>query len=134
MSETREISEEYALIANGLIQTDEELEYIRNSGVCIIYLASDREKKSKGRLICGECEKVPDKCKWSVPCDFTITIFEPNVEKFTEEQLRILILHELLHVGIEMDGNEEKYYVVPHDIEDFRVILERYGVDWNEQT
>ena len=132
MSETREISEEYAQIGFDLIQADDELEYIRNSGVTILYLSSDREKKSKGRLIFGECEKVPDKWKWSVPCDFTITIFEPNVERFTEEQLRILILHELLHVGIDMDGHEEKYYVVPHDIEDFTIILDRYGIGWQE--
>lgn len=132
MSETREISEFYAEIGDSLIQSDEELEYIRNSGVTIIYLSSDREKKSLGRLIFAECEKVPNKWKWSVPCDFTITVFEPNVERFTEEQLQILILHELLHVGIEKDGNEEKYYVVPHDIEDFRVILDRYGIGWEE--
>lgn len=132
MSESREINETYAEIGNSLIQEDEALEYLRDSQVTILYLSSDREKKSKGRLICGECEKVPDKWKWSVPCDFTITIFEPNVEHFNEDQMRILILHELLHVGIEVDGNEEKYYVVPHDVEDFKVILERYGMEWNE--
>lgn len=130
--ETREINETYAEIGNSLIQEDEALEYLRDSQVTILYLSSDREKKSKDRLICGECEKVPDKWKWSVPCDFTITVFEPNVERFTDEQMRILLLHELLHVGIEVDGNEEKYYVVPHDIEDFRVILERYGMEWNQ--
>lgn len=45
--------------------------------------------------------------------------------------MRILILHELLHVGIDVDGNEESYRIIPHDIEDFRLVLERYGLDWN---
>ena len=130
MSETREINEDYAQIGMELIQEDEALEYIRNSQVTIMFLESDREKKGKGKVIFGECEKVPDKWKWAVPCDFTITIFAPNVERLTEEQIRILLLHELLHVGIEIDGNEEKYYTVPHDIEDFRIILERYGMEW----
>jgi hypothetical protein len=31
-----------------------------------------------------------------------------------------------------MDGNEETYYVRPHDVEDFYKILERYGIGWNE--
>lgn len=132
MSEMRQINEAYAEIAASLIREDPALEYIRNSDVTIVYLSSDREKKSKGRFIFGECEKVPEKWKWSVPCDFTITVFEPNVERFSDEQLRILILHELLHIGIEKDGNEEKHYIVPHDIEDFRIILERYGMEWNE--
>lgn len=130
--ETRRLSDEYAEIAMDLIRTEPELEYIRESNVEILFLASDLEKKSKKRVIFGECEKVPDKWKWSVPCDFTITIFEPNVERFTDDQIRILLFHELLHVGIEVDGNEEKYYAAPHDIEDFRTILDRYGMEWNE--
>lgn len=129
--ESRQISEEYAEIANELINEREELLYLRNSSVVIMYLGSDQMKKSKGRIIFGECEKVPDKWKWSVPCDFTITIFEPNVEHFTDEQIRILIFHELLHVGIDVDGNEEKYYICPHDIEDFRLILNEYGMEWS---
>ena len=130
--ETRRLSDEYAEIAMDLIRTEPELEYIRESNVEILFLASDLEKKSKKRVIFGECEKVPDKWKWSVPCDFTITIFEPNVERFTDDQIRILLFHELLHVGIEVDGNEEKYYAAPLDIEDFRTILDRYGMEWNE--
>ena len=129
--ESRQIREEYAEIANELINEREELLYLQNSSVVIIYLGSDQMKKSKGRIIFGECEKVPDKWKWSVPCDFTITIFEPNVEHFTYEQIRILIFHELLHVGIDVDGNEEKYYIRPHDVEDFRLILNEYGMEWD---
>ena len=129
--ESRQIREEYAEIANELINEREELLYLRNSSVVIMYLGSDQMKKSKGRIIFGECEKVPDKWKWSVPCDFTITIFEPNVEHFTDEQIRILIFHELLHVGIDVDGNEEKYYIRPHDVEDFRLILNEYGMEWD---
>ena len=130
--ETRTISEFYTEIAHELIESEDVLKYIRDSSATIIYLGSDSEKKSKGRLIYGECERVPDKWKWTVPCDFTITIFEPNVERFSEEQLRILILHELLHVGIVQDGNEERYSIIPHDIEDFKVILDRYGVEWDK--
>jgi hypothetical protein len=127
----RHISEEYSNIGNELIQTEDALSDIRNSEVSIVYLGSEQEKKSQGRLIFGQCEKVPDRYKWAVPCDFTITVFEPNTERFTDEQLRILILHELMHIGIEFDGNEEKYFVRPHDIEDFQEILERFGMDWN---
>ena len=130
--ELRRIDEEYAEIGASLIATDSLLEYIRESEVTIVYLASDQEKTKSGKEVFGECEKVPDKYKWAVPCDFTVTIFEPNVERFSREQLEILILHELLHVGIEKDGNEETYYIRPHDVEDFREIIDRYGMDWND--
>ena len=131
LSEIREISEKYAEIGRRLIKRDKLLRSIRDSEVRIVYLSSDHEKKSKGIVICGECEKIPDKYKWIIPYDFSITVFEPNVEHFDDRQLRILILHELLHVGIELDGNEEKYFVRPHDIEDFRSIIRRYGKDWS---
>jgi len=132
--DTRTINDGYALIAQELIDTEECLEYIRESNATIVYLSSDLEKKSKGKLVCGECEKIPEKYKWAVSCDFTITVFEPNVERFTDEQIRILLLHELLHVGIDRDGNEESYSVKPHDVEDFREVIERYGLDWGQQA
>jgi len=129
--EHREMNEKYSEIAHGLIQTEPLLDVIRQSEATIIYLSSDKEKKSKGRTIFGECEKIPDKYKWSIPADFTITIYEPNIINFTDEQIKILLFHELLHVGIDWDKNgEEKYTVRPHDIEEFRTIIDRYGLDW----
>lgn len=130
--EHRTISEEYSEIAAKLIQEEILLTDIRHSEATIIYLSSDKEKKSKGKAVCGECEKIPDKYKWAIPADFTITIYEPNVAAFTEDQLKILIFHELLHVGIEVKGDgSEAYSIRPHDIEDFRTIIDRYGLDWN---
>lgn len=130
--EHRAMSEEYSIIAAELIKKESLLDDIRQSEVTIVYLSSDKEKKSKGKTVFGECEKIPDKYNWAIPADFTITIYEPNVITFTEEQMRILLFHELLHVGIELqDDGSEKYSVRPHDIEDFRTIIDRYGLDWN---
>lgn len=128
--DNRTISNEYAEIGVELIKTEDCLREIRDSEVTICYLSSEHEKKENGKIIGAQCEKVPLKYKWAVPCDFMITVFEPNVERFTPEQIRILILHELLHVGIERDGNEETYRIIPHDIEDFREIINRYGIGW----
>ena len=127
----RSISEEYSELAMDLIRTEPELAYIAESEVTIMYLTSELAKKKGKKFVFGECEKVPEKWKWAVPCDFTITVFLPNVERFTEEQLRILLLHELKHVGITKDGNEEVYLIIDHDIEDFRSIVDRFGLDWS---
>jgi hypothetical protein len=127
----RKINEEYANIGADLIATEDALEYLRGADVTIIYLESEHEKKENGKLVHGQCEKIPDKYKWAIPCDFTITVFTPNVERFTEEQIRILLFHELLHIKLDVDGNETKYSVKPHDVEDFRYIIDRFGMDWN---
>lgn len=126
--DNREMNELYQQIAQDLINERPELESIKNSDATIICLSSDCEKKSNKKIVFGQCEKIADKYKWGIPCDFTITIFEPNVVGFTEEQLKILIFHELLHVGIDGD----KYFINPHDLEDFKVIIDNYGVNWND--
>lgn len=131
MADIRSLNDYYTELASELIKTENALRYIFDSNVTIIYLSSQAERKSKGRITCGECEKVPEKYKWAVPADFTITIFEPNVENFSEDQIKTLLFHELLHVGILKDGDEEKYFIRPHDLEDFKLIIDRYGTEWN---
>lgn len=132
MSDSRSMNEFYQQIAKELIEVRPELAEIRNSNVQIVLLSSTHKAKSKGKLVFGQCEKIAEKYKWAIPADFTITIFEPNVEGFTDEQLSILIFHELLHVGVEYDeeSGEEKFSIVPHDLEDFKAVVDEYGTDW----
>ena len=131
--DNRTINEHYAEIGMDLINTEDALVDIANSQATIIYLSSEHKKISSGKKILGQCEKVADKYKWGIPCDFTITIFEPNVEGMSEEQLRMLIFHELLHVGIEYNADgTETYSVKPHDLEDFKLIIDRFGTDWSK--
>lgn len=126
--DSRRISEEYTEIGRQLIEEMPELQELKLADVQIVYLASEHTKKSGGKLVFGQCEKIPEKYKWGIPCDFTITIFEPNIVGFNDEQLKILIFHELLHIGIE----EDKFVIRPHDLEDFKVIIQKYGIDWSE--
>ena len=130
--DNRKINLYYTNIALELLMNEPSLQHIKESHAVIIYLESDYAKTSKGKLVFGQCEKIQDKYKWGIPADFTITVFEPNVEKFTEDQIRILLHHELLHVGIDKkaDGSES-YSVLDHDIEDFKLILDKYGTDWS---
>lgn len=131
--DTRSINEEYAEIGMQLIQEEEELIDIRNSQATIIFLSSTHKKAEKGKTVFAQCEKISEKYKWGIPCDFTITVFEPNVVGFTEEQIRILLFHELLHVGVEFNGDgSETYSVKPHDLEDFKLIIDRFGTDWSK--
>lgn len=132
MADIRHLNEEYATIAQELIDTEPVLEYIKNSQVSIAYLGSEHKKVENSKIIHAQCEKVQEKYKWGIPADFTITVFEPNVRGFSDEQMKILIFHELLHIHIEYKDGEEKYSVNPHDLEDFRYIIDRFGSHWDE--
>ena len=134
MPDIREINEEYAKIGQELIDTEEILEYIKDSEARIIFLSSEQKKMQNGKIVFAQCEKVAEKYKWGLPCDFTITVFEPNCEDITPEQLRILLFHELLHVKIDFNSSgEEAYSINPHDLEDFKYIIDRFGTDWISQ-
>lgn len=129
--EQRKENKNYRAIGEKLIDEMKELFYIKESQVRIIYLESDQLKTSGRKVVHGECEKVPAKYKWAIPADFTITLYRNNNIGFTQEQMEILIFHELLHVGIErkIDGTEI-YSNDPHDLEDFKLVIDKYGTDW----
>ena len=130
--EHRQINKNYEKIAQELIENTAELEYIKKSNVRIIYLESDNAKKNgTERLVLGECEKVASKNQWAISADFTIIVYKNNCIGLSEEQIKILLFHELLHVGIDYgtDGGEV-YSVKKHDLEDFKVIIDKYGTDW----
>lgn len=124
----------YTNLAKKLIKELPEFEYIRDADVKIAFLSSDVEKTKDGKVVFGDCTKVnKSRYDWCCPYDFMITIYEPNVFDFDWNMISILLQHELRHVGIHNDGNEPSFYIVPHDIEDFRGIIEKYGYDWAEK-
>lgn len=130
--EHRAINKNFEAIAQDLIDNEPALKYIKDSRVRIAYLESDQAKKvARDVLVHGECEKIAAKYKWKIDADFTITLFVNNNIGMSEEQIKILLFHELLHIGVEQgpDG-EEVYSVNQHDLEDFKVIIDKYGTDW----
>lgn len=124
--DSRRINEKYNEIMRELILVRPELEDLKGGDVTIICLSSGHEKKKGDKKVLGQTEKISEKYKWGIPCDFTITIFEPNIEGFTEDQLKILIFHELLHIGVDA----ERLFIKPHDLEDFKTIIDEFGTDW----
>lgn len=132
--EHRQINENYQRIAEDLIQNEPELAYIKDSRVRIAYLESDQAKKADAdKLVLGECEKVQAKNKWAINYDFTITLFKKNLVGLSVDQIRIVMFHELLHVGIEPGPEgDEIYSVRKHDLEDFKLIIDKYGTEWSK--
>lgn len=131
MREICEQNDDYARIGAELIQAEKSLNWIRETEVSIGFMSSNKAKVSNGKTVFGQCERVPDRYKAFIPYDFLITVYEPNVIDFTSRQIRILLHHELLHCGVNMNA-EPTYKVVPHDVEEFNEIIDRYGLDWSE--
>lgn len=125
--ETRRQCETMAEIGMNLIECDPDLEYIKLASPTVVFLVSDKAKKSGTGFVKGECEKVPDKWKWAVPADYAITIYERNCEGMSDYQMAILMKHELMHIKIDAAG----FGIRKHDLEDFRTIVKEFGANWD---
>ena len=133
MKEHAWISDKYTGLAQDVIRSKADLQWIDKAHIQIGYMVSDKDKKSHGRLVFADCRKVPDYYRAFIPYDFLITVYEQNCVGMSEEAMFILLYHELLHVGIDETGEETKYVVNPHDVEEFRAIIDQYGLDWERR-
>jgi len=131
MRELIERNRTYARIGRQLLDTEPIFELIRDTGVRVAYLSSYEEKKKSGKAVLGECVLVRDQYRWCVPYDFMIFIYEPNCIDLNKEQKRILIMHELMHIGVDQDADDIKFKIVPHDVEEFWYIIRKYGLTWD---
>ena len=54
-----------------------------------------------------------------------MTVYERNIVEMSDAQLHALVFHELLHI------DETFTKIVKHDLEDFKVIIDVLGTDWD---
>jgi hypothetical protein len=109
----------------------EKRQDIIDAGISVGFISSTKEKKhGRIKLVLGECRKVQEIEKLYCPHDFLIIIYELNCEGLTDEQMKILLWHELEHIGIDPETGE--FYVKPHDVEEFDDIINAHGLHWQE--
>jgi len=127
-----EFSPEYEELGRAVIDALPELWFIRDAEIRIGFLKSWKEKKTGRRLVYGECIRLPELYQDLLGYDFFIVIYEANAVALTLNQKKILMWHELLHVGIDDESGEPKYVINPHDREEFDSIISRAGLKWDE--
>ena len=114
-------------IGRQVIESDPDLQHLNY--IRIGYQTSDGAKKAGEKVVYADCTKISDKQAAFTGVDFIITFYLENLRGMSEEGLRRIMFHELLHVGVDVDG---KRTIVPHDVEDFRECIDRWGTDWAE--
>lgn len=123
------ISDTYAEWAEQIIK--DKRPDILDAGISVGFISSTKEKKyGRTKLVLGQCQKVSDIERLFCPYDFLIIIYDVNCEGLSDDQMKILIWHELEHIGIDPKNGE--YYVKPHDVEEFDDIINAHGLHWQE--
>lgn len=130
MTENYSRSEYYRKLGNEVISEHKDLEWLIVRNVRIDYIVSGKEKKRHGADVFGECKKIEEIYQLYTPFDFLVIIYAPNIIELSDEQKKILLYHELLHIGIEEKDGKLIFRINPHDVEDFRKVIDQYGIDW----
>ena len=116
--------EVYSLLADLI---NEHHPHLRNAEIECLF--TDKGRKRAGRTIIATCEAVSPTYNFLTGKDFVIMIFDKVWEKLADKEKRYVLDHELCHafVGENRQG-EPVYKTVPHDLEEFNEIVERYGL------
>lgn len=123
-----EVSDELKELGEKVISKRPELHFINEYDIKVGYVISYEAKRDKGRSVNADCRKVNGPYQAYLPFDFVIAFYEPNVYHMTDNQKKILMLHELRHIGIGPRGLR----IENHDIEDFYSLLQEFGMQWND--
>ena len=132
--EQTQYSPEWAEIGQSVINefADEKFKNIAELSISIGYVLSKESPDRNGKAKLAECIAVKkDHQAQFIPHDYIIKIYEPNVAYMNDMQKRILMEHELMHIRATEDSSGDlKIQTAPHEIEDFKDIIEKYGIDW----
>lgn len=113
-------------LGSRVIAEQGQFDALLNCRIC--YLWCDSAKKTGNKLVYAETSKLNDKMKAVCGYDFIITFYQPNCDTVSDAALKILMQHELQHVGF--DPESGKCTIIPHDVEDFANIVNKYGIEW----
>lgn len=140
MNDEYRINDQYSRIGNMLLDTEEIFKDLREHPIRIEFLESDKPAPKSGRVVLGECFKVSDKVKKLMAAStvmenkipgFFIVIYKERIKHFSPEQLRILIMHELMHIEVKKsDDGKATHSIRKHNVEEFDYILREYGLNW----
>lgn len=119
------LSRELAEIAERVLEAHPELEA---NDASIAYVWADHTKRKGDGVVYGDCKKLGEREKVLCGFDFVITFYKSVIdEDITTEGMERLMLHELMHAGMD-DG---KAYIINHTVEDFRELIDAFGTwDW----
>lgn len=122
-----EVADDLRELGEAVIKAMPELHIIPDLDIKVAYVRGYYPKRDKGKEIQADCRKTTGTYTAFLPYDFVITFYEPNISQLSENQRKILMLHELRHIGV----GERGLRIENHEVEDFVSILHRYGIEWN---
>lgn len=129
------VADELRTRADELIKRYPEISFLSSVSITYLWKGKGGTKGGKARL--GACQKPSGLLKFLSDGEFIIWLAADHCRggdgspALTEEQIEALLYHEMCHIG--WDDDKDCAIVVGHDLEEFRQVVERYGL-WADDT
>jgi len=125
MSNIRKCDGEVFSLMSELI--NEYHSHLRNANIECLF--TNKGRKRGGKTVIATCEAVNPTYNYLTNVDFIITIYDKVWEQLADKEKKYVLDHELYHAFVGENKNGEPVYkTVPHDLEEFNEIVERYGL------
>jgi len=85
-----------------------------------------------GKNVAGRCRLVYNEYTLMTDINYLITFSGELWGRLNDKQKELLMAHELMHIlkVYDDEGVFKKFSICRHDVEDFRYLIEKFGVDW----
>lgn len=117
-------------IANLLIARCRDLHFLRD--VRVRFLWRRKAQNKNGKMVLGTCQKLSGLPQYALGGgDFLIVLNRENcgLAGLTAWQIEALVYHEMNHIAPpDEDDPESTVALVGHDVEEFRAVIDRYGL------
>ena len=95
----------------------------------IAYLFKNKAIKSKGKNVIATAKTIGKDMQALSGYHFLITTAYPTWKELSDAQKLAVVDHELEHCFVEeQDSGEVTYKILPHDVEEFGIIIKRHGL------
>lgn len=96
--------------------------------VRIVFMFRSEPAVSNGKTAYANAQKVSPQMRALLDdADFIIWVSYPDWQNKMHPWRVALLDHQLHHCGVDDTGEETKYYIRPHDIEEFHAVIQRHG-------
>jgi len=125
-NKTYQVSSDIKEIADELIKNESILSELTNAKIEYLLVFPEISK-----TIAGRCYKTNKHVKFFNDIDYIIEISGELFHQLDEETLKILVLHELMHILIKYNKKGDiQFKIRDHDVKDFSYIISKFGIDW----
>jgi len=123
---TYQTSDELKALGEKVFRENPEMVFAGEANIAYVLVYPSISKK-----VAGKCIRSSNELRLFSGKDYVIEMSGELWDLLPADVKELLMLHELMHVAVEVDGDgNEVYKMRDHDVQDFSAIIQKHGIAW----